>query len=189
MFINTICAGSRLFLVCMSQTLSRKVQTHLRNTSVLITISHMRSIYAKYSREFENHVFALIGDFAGSLGAPLFPGQKHNTDWENTFREIWGGWPSWFRLVFRTTKRRHLGCVMIEYVSNHKVRMRKRLRTDMWKPVQRAYDTNNLRMFRMAFMAHRTPQERVEFETFIKKLRLVEDYVCNFNHNEDSFCI
>ena len=148
----------------------------------------MRSVYANISQKFETYIFGLIGEYAGSHGMPVFSSASR-VDWEQESFRLWGMWPCWFRLVFRTTKRRHLGCVMVELTCKGEVRTRKRLRAHMWKPVRFAHEVNALCMFRKTFMDRRSPQERARFEHYIDELQLVDDYLCNFNYNEEEYFV
>ena len=72
----------------------------------------MRTVYAHLAKTFEDHIFRLIGEYAGSV----HPGCDKTT----------------YNLVFRTTKRRHLGSILVECTHKNHLLRRHRLLQQHW---------------------------------------------------------
>ena len=127
----------------------------------------MKSVFWRLSKkEFEEPLFRLIGEYAGA-----YSGLGDYSD--PTFRE-------YYRLVFRTTKRRQLGAIMLERVSKSKT-VRKRLVPDMWRAVVNedlSAVRENLKddVRRLKHAGHNTTILKQE----LAKIDPVENYLCSF---------
>ena len=134
-------------------------------------VKNIKSVFHRLSREFEQHIFKIIGEFAGST---FF--WKHLTFIPYEFGEI-----VFLRLVFRTTKRRFLGSVIVEDYTPEKewgTFKRKRLVTSMWSGV---VDSGVLAVQKLiTTLKVHTNVDTTEIEKVFNQLSYTRDYTLKY---------
>jgi len=133
----------------------------------MIKYRHMRTFLSKFSKDFEENILNIIGDFAGSY---CFIDKRYPICRLRT--------GDYHRLRFNVTKRRHLGKIFVERVSpRFGVVTRRWLKAAHWHP---SYDVHMMMQCRALQNTLRTLNPVVDTKYLHLQIKVCRN-ACNFD--------